>query len=573
MVTRSLTEGSRPPWGPKHGEGSASGSAGWVAAALEAALKARAPAIHASTPLVVQLARRVGRELGLDKESRTLLEVSVRVRDIGMLSLPYTMVLVPESLTPADWELVHRHPILGAQLLDGLPPMAAAAQIVRAHHERWDGEGYPDGRCGDAIPLLSRVIAICDAFVAMASDRPHRRGAGTDAALQHIRLERGTQFDPEIADTFVAMVAGTGDGSDELRATDGNGTGKFGRGHAREWPREPGRHDLAHAIAGFDVVAAFAPACEQALAATDPGSSTACEIVAAIESDTGLTVAVLRKAQTVARRSPIASVPDAIAALSPEDIQDTIRALPRVEFPWRTSPLEVLMHRSRTHAQAVTRAADRLGRELKLVKTDELLTAALLHDIGKLAFCGVDPQHIGVVDVGTTSPEERARIERRALGVDHASVGGALLLGWGLPEGLATAVATHHTSDVKDELATYVRLADMLAHHAQGHTVDRTIMLRVAHACELSSQKLRDVMFELPRTGGSLRRRAKRSPLSPREAQALRLLAQGKVYQLIAVELNLAESTVRTHLHNTYRKLGVVDRAQAVIRATEMGWI
>ena len=570
MVAQSMTTTSPGPRGAELGESAESRSARWVAAALEAALKARAPAIHASTPLVVHLARRVGRELGLDEQSQSLLEMSVRVRDIGMLSLPYTVVLVPESLTPADWELVHRHPILGAELVEGLSPLAAASQIIRAHHERWDGEGYPDGLRGDAIPLLSRVIAICDTFVAIASDRPHRRRIGTDSALDQIRLERGRQFDPRIADTFVAMVAGRSGGGDEVGGHDGNGATGRPRGRA---PRPAGgRRDLADAIAGFDVVPAFAPACEQALAATDANSPTASEIVAAIESDTGLTLAILRKAQTGARR-PIATVPDAVAALSAGEIRDAIRALPRTQFPWQTSPLEVLMHNSRIHAQAVTRAADRIAREGKSVNGDDLLTAALLHDVGKLAFSGLGPQHIRDVDVRRTSPEDRARTERRALGIDHASLGGALLLRWGLPEALANAVAAHHTSEDPDEFATYVRLADMLAHHAQGHTIDRAIMLRVAHACELSTKGLRDVMFELPRTGGSLRRRAERSPLSPRETQALRLLARGKLYRLIAVELNLTESTVRTHLHNTYRKLGVADRAQAVLRATEMGWI
>ena len=86
--------------------------------------------------------------------------------------------------------------------------------------------------------------------------------------------------------------------------------------------------------------------------------------MAAIESDTGLTVAVLRRAQTVGARRPIANVPDAIAALSPDEIEQAIKPVPRAEFPWHTSPLEVLLHRSRVHAQGVMRAADRIAREL-----------------------------------------------------------------------------------------------------------------------------------------------------------------------------------------------------------------
>ncbi len=569
MVARSLIDASSASGTPEL-ERAESGSAVWVAAALETALRARAPGLHASTRLVAQLAYRVGRELGVDAQSQTLLEVSVRVRDIGMISLSDSVVLAREVLTPADWELVNRHPILGAELLESLAPVAAAAQIVRAHHERWDGEGYPEGLGGDAIPVLSRVIAICDAFVAMATDRPYRRGVGTDAALEHIRLERGAQFDPRIADAFAAVVART---SGSQNAVHGTTSGAVVRARARGRVRAPGRRDLASALADFDVVPAFAPACEHALAASDAGTTTGDELVAAIESDTGLTLAVLRKAQAVASRSPIANVADAVAALSPTEVQEAIRALPRTQFPWRTTPLEALMHHSRIHAQSVTRAADRVAIEVGVSQRDDLLVAALLHDIGKLVLIAVGPEYMDPADLRSISPEGRVRNEQRALGIDHASLGGALLDRWGLPTQLASAVAAHHNSEAENAVATYVRLADMIVHHARGDAVDRTTMLRVARACDLSTGALRNVMFDLPHSDGSRRRRAERSPLSVRETDVLRLLAQGKACALIAAELDVATSTVRSHLHKTYAKLGVADRAQAVLRATAMGWI
>jgi putative nucleotidyltransferase with HDIG domain len=553
------------------GDRAESGSAGWIAAALETALRARAPGLHAPTLLVAQLAHRVGRELDVDAQSQTLLAVSVRVRDIGMITLPDSVVLGRELLTPAEWELVQRHPIIGAELLERLPPVAAAAQIVRSHHERWDGEGYPEGLSGDAIPVLSRVIAICDAFVAMASDRPYRRGVGTDAALEHIRIERGAQFDPRIADAFAATVAGASGAQNAVLGT--NGSRAVARSRARGSARAPGRRDLASALADFEVVPAYAPACEHAVAASDVGTTTADELVTAIESDTGLTVAVLRKAQAVASRSPIANVADAVAALSPGEIQEAIRALPRTQFPWRTTPFEVLMHHSRIHAQSVTRAADRVALEVGVDQSDDLLVAALLHDIGKLVLSRVGPEYMSGVDIRSISPEARVRNEQRALGIDHASLGGALLDRWGLPTRLVSAVAAHHTSDAENAVATYVRLADMVVHHARGDAVDRTIMLRVAHACDLSTEALREVMFDLPHSEGSRRQRAEPSPLSMRETDVLRLLAKGKACRLIAAELDVATSTVRSHLHKSYAKLGVADRAQAVLRATAMGWI
>jgi putative nucleotidyltransferase with HDIG domain len=414
------------------------------------------------------------------------------------------------------------------------------------------------------------VIGTCDAFVAMASDRPHRRGIGVEAALEHVCQERGAQFDPVTVDALVAAIADTNggrQGGDRAKSDHaGAGTGQ------RRQLTSRGARDLTSAISEFDVVPAFAPACERVLAATAADGATGGELVAAIENDIGLTVTVLRAAQAVRARRPITNVADAVAALTPRAIEDAIRPLPRAEFPWRTSQIEVLLHHSRVHAQAVARAADRIAREGALIQRDDLLVAALLHDIGKLVLGRAVPDYASTME-RTNTPEARIRKEQRALGLDHASLGGLLLRRWGLPDRLVRTVAAHHGSEGENELATYVRLADMVAHHAQGDSVDRSKMLQLAHLCGLSANALRDVLFDLPHSGGSHRRRADPSPLSRRETAVLRILAQGKLYKAIAAELGVSASTVRTHLHNTYTKLGVDDRAQAVLRAAEMGWI
>jgi putative nucleotidyltransferase with HDIG domain len=330
---------------------------------------------------------------------------------------------------------------------------------------------------------------------------------------------------------------------------------------------------LAGSIAEFDLVPAFAPALERVLAAISTTGSSGGELVAAIESDTGLTVAVLRRAQTVGARRPIANVPDAIAALSPDEIEQAIKAVPRAEFPWRTSPLEVLLHRSRVHAQGVMRAADRIARELGLGQREDVLVAALLHDVGKLVLERAHPDYSELINARTSNPEQRIREERRAFTMDHANLGGLLLGRWGLPEQLADTVAGHHSSDDGNEVATHVSLADMVAHHGQGEAVDRGKMLRLCQACGLSVNGLRDVLFDLPHSGGSRRRTAEPSPLSARETEVLRTFAEGKAYKTIALELGISSSTARSHLHSTYDKLGVDDRTHAVLRAIEMGWI
>jgi HD-GYP domain-containing protein (c-di-GMP phosphodiesterase class II) len=155
---------------------------------------------------VCRLASRVGRELRLDVEALRLLDGSVRMRDVGMIGLPDGVVLAIKPLSPSDWELVNQHPVLGQELLEPFEELILVAPIVRAHHERWDGGGYPDGLNGDDIPLLSRIIATCDAFVAIASDRPHRRGLGAEAALEVLVTESGAQFDPATVRALTASL-------------------------------------------------------------------------------------------------------------------------------------------------------------------------------------------------------------------------------------------------------------------------------------------------------------------------------------------------------------------------------
>jgi len=230
------------------------------------------------------------------------------------------------------------------------------------------------------------------------------------------------------------------------------------------------------------------------------------------------------------------------------------------------------MHGSLVHAQAVARAADRLARELGLPLRDDILVAALLHDIGKLVLGRAYPEYSGAADL-TATPENRVRREQHAWGMDHASLGGLLLTRWGLSKQLADNVARHHKADADGDIATYVRLADMLAHHAQAHVVDRRTLLDLAHVCGLSTNGLREILFDLPHSGASDRRRAQRSPLSARQTDILSLLSKGLQYKDIGVELGVSTSTVRSHLHAVYLALKVNDRALAVLRATEMGWI
>src|SRR5436309_916600 len=134
------------------------------------------------------------------------------------------------------------------------------------------------------------------------------------------------------------------------------------------------------------------------------------------------------------------------------------------------------------------------------------------------------------------------------------------------------AIEDHHADGVTGE-AALVRLADMLAHYAQGQAVAPDQLLAVARRVGLGPQDLREVLFDLPGPPPDRKRSITPCPLSGRELEVLKRLAEGKVYKQIALELGLSTSTVRTHLHNVYGKLGAVDRAQAVLIASERGWL
>jgi DNA-binding CsgD family transcriptional regulator/HD-like signal output (HDOD) protein len=299
------------------------------------------------------------------------------------------------------------------------------------------------------------------------------------------------------------------------------------------------------------------------------------EIVSAVESDVALTIAVLRLANRVEgrHRGRVESIVRSVDVLTPEAVQALAARARTFDFFERTGVWEGTPERFRLHGVATQRAADRIGAELSYDQRDRLMVTSLLHDIGKLVLVHAYPGYPRQIHGEARTPEARIHRERRELGVDHALVGGVLARRWGLPKAVASAIERHHADDADGE-AGIVRLADMLAHYAQGLPVSPGELLTAARRLGIEAKQLRGVMYDLPYATGSGRARPiDPCPLSGREMDVLKRLAEGKVYKQIAAELGLSTSTVRTHLHNVYRKLGAVDRAQAVLAATERGWL
>ena len=129
------------------------------------------------------------------------------LHDIGKIGVPDEVLRKPAALSEAEWVLMRKHPEHGARIISRIPFLEDVARIVRHHHERWDGKGYPDGLAGEAIPLGARVFAVGDSFDAMTSDRPYRRAMSVVAARREVARCRGTQFDPDVVDAFLRVEA------------------------------------------------------------------------------------------------------------------------------------------------------------------------------------------------------------------------------------------------------------------------------------------------------------------------------------------------------------------------------
>jgi putative nucleotidyltransferase with HDIG domain len=330
---------------------------------------------------------------------------------------------------------------------------------------------------------------------------------------------------------------------------------------------------LTMAFEALEAFPALAESRDRLLAVISKDHVATADVVAAVESDVALIIAVLRLANRAQEgRGRVETVVGAVEALSPQTVQAVAGRVRTFDFFERASVWDAAPERFRLHALATQHAADRIAAEVGYENRDRLTVTSLLHDVGKLVLLHAYPGYPSQVHRGARTPEERIHQERRELGVDHALVGGVLIRRWGLPAAVATPIERHHNPDAEGE-AAFIRLADMLAHYEQGARVSPTEMLQTARVVGIGPKELRRVMYELPSSTSQRQRHVDPCPLSGRELGVLQRLAEGKVYKQIAHELTLSTSTVRTHLHNIYGKLGAVDRAQAVLIATERGWL
>jgi diguanylate cyclase (GGDEF)-like protein len=182
------------------------GESGRTVAALLEALAVREPDIQAQIAGVSALSVEVGQMLGLRRDELEELERAAQLHDLGKLAVPDEILHKPGPLDEREWAFIRQHTIVGERILRASPALRSVATIVRSSFENWDGSGYPDGLAGDEIPLPSRIIRACNAFVAMTSDRPYREALPVETAIEELNRLAGTVFDSTVVRVLLARV-------------------------------------------------------------------------------------------------------------------------------------------------------------------------------------------------------------------------------------------------------------------------------------------------------------------------------------------------------------------------------
>jgi putative two-component system response regulator len=183
-------------------------------AALANAVEAKDPMTERHCQRLANLAARVGARAGMDTAQLESLAYGALLHDVGKIGVPEAILTKPGPLDEDEWDLMRRHPEIGERICEPLVSARTFAPIVRHHHERWDGHGYPDGLRGETIPLGARIVGLVDAFDALTHDRPYRDGASTAAAIDELWRQAGRQFDRDLVGLLVAEIEGGRHGQD-----------------------------------------------------------------------------------------------------------------------------------------------------------------------------------------------------------------------------------------------------------------------------------------------------------------------------------------------------------------------
>src|SRR6266545_6789888 len=169
-------------------------------------VEAKDPSTHAHLERTHDYATVLARVIDAELADDQCLRYGFLLHDVGKVGVPEAILNKPGPLDEEEWLIMRMHPEMGVQMVSGMKSLGPAVEVIRSHHERWDGRGYPLELVGEEIPLSARIFSVCDAFDAMTSDRPYRRALRFEHALEQIMDGTGTQFDPAMAEAFVSIT-------------------------------------------------------------------------------------------------------------------------------------------------------------------------------------------------------------------------------------------------------------------------------------------------------------------------------------------------------------------------------
>ncbi len=208
----------RPPAGGKAGGKEGELSAGALAdmeefylemvKTLARAVDSKDSYTHEHSERASVKARRLAARLGVEEPAARYVEYAALLHDIGKIGIDEAILLKPGKLTPEEYEVMKKHPIIGHQILSPVKYLGPVAEMVLYHQEWYNGQGYPEGLSGDRIPIGARIVAVIDAWDAMTSDRPYRKALSRDIAISELKRGAGTQFDPMVVEAFLEIEAG-----------------------------------------------------------------------------------------------------------------------------------------------------------------------------------------------------------------------------------------------------------------------------------------------------------------------------------------------------------------------------
>jgi len=399
---------------------------------LVTAFESKTETGHGHSYRVAQYALALGHELGLNEDELKALQLGCLFHDIGKLLLPEQFP--PNRTSQFEQPLSRQHPVLGEQLVKNVGLPSGAISVIRHHHERWDGKGYPDQLRGEVIPLLARIASVANAYDHLTEPK------GDSPPLSHseinalLKSEMGQAFDPKIVQTLLNL-------------------------------RE--NQDVWDVLEQLTELPALAPIVQQALVLIEQEDFDWREVAEVIAQDQNLVAQLLKLANSALTglRRKVTSLPTALRILGARSVRNLL--LTMTVRPFLQAPSELQLWE---HSLACGLVAKRLAQQTQLVDPEEAFTAGLLHDIGKTLLMRFFPQsYRRVQQIARRQGCPIFVAERLIFSVTHAEVGAWLLERWRIPLPFCEAVAAHHTPVPETQpLAWHLFWANQFIHFALG---------------------------------------------------------------------------------------------------------